>query len=231
MRRFWLLALALLLASAPVARAQDEAQAESTEDAAASEAPAETAPEEDASEPKPREFTDMPQVRLRILDKVRAESRTYDLDVGHTVAYANLRLRPRSCRSSSPLDDPEDAAFLQIWEVLPDGKSAWVFSGWMFGSSPSLSAMDHAVYDVTVLDCRDPNAESQQQTVDEAPADTGETAPEDAAAGFDAVLDNALADEAAADTSAETAVDTEAEAQPESTNETPASDSATDNRE
>ena len=29
-----------------------------------------------------------------------------------------------------------------------------VFSGWMFASSPALSALEHAVYDVWVLDCR-----------------------------------------------------------------------------
>lgn len=124
---------------------------------------------EEPAEPKPREYEDMPQVRLRILDKVRAESRTYDLNVGRTVAYANIRIRPRACRTSSPLDDPEDAAFLQIWEVKPDGASAWIFSGWMFASSPSLSAMDHPVYDVTVLDCKNPLSELQSQSKEQTP--------------------------------------------------------------
>lgn len=114
-----------------------------------------------------REFEDAPILRLRILDKVRAASRTYELAVDKTVAYSNLRIRPRACRKSSPLNEPESAAFLQIWEVKPDGTSAWVFSGWMFASSPSLSAMDHAVYDVTVLECKsdqDPNANSDEST-------------------------------------------------------------------
>jgi hypothetical protein len=29
-----------------------------------------------------------------------------------------------------------------------------VFTGWMFASSPSVSAMEHPVYDVWVIDCR-----------------------------------------------------------------------------
>lgn len=126
-------------------------------------------------EPKLPEYEDQPQVELRILDKVRAESRTYVLNVGRTVAYANIRIRPRACRKSSPLDAPENAAFLQIWEVKPDGVSAWIFSGWMFASSPSLSAMDHPVYDVTVLDCKDPakasQSDSKETTDEEAPAE------------------------------------------------------------
>ncbi|MFT5180431.1 MAG: hypothetical protein ACI8S3_000304, partial [Alphaproteobacteria bacterium] len=28
-----------------------------------------------------------------------------------------------------------------------------LFSGWMFASSPALSALEHAVYDVWVVDC------------------------------------------------------------------------------
>jgi hypothetical protein len=135
---------------------------------AVSSVPASTGQETSSPEPtenilKKKEYTAMPQVRIRILDKVRAVSRTYDLDVDHTVAYANLRIRPRTCRKSSPLDDPENAAFLQIWEVDAAKKSSWVFSGWMFSSTPSLSAMDHPVYDVTVLACIDPKASSQAE--------------------------------------------------------------------
>ena len=32
-------------------------------------------------------------------------------------------------------------------------QSRWIFSGWMFASSPALSAMNHPVYDVWVIDC------------------------------------------------------------------------------
>ncbi|MEE9208857.1 MAG: DUF2155 domain-containing protein, partial [Kiloniellales bacterium] len=36
----------------------------------------------------------------------------------------------------------------------PDSPSIQVFSGWMFASSPAVSAMEHPVYDVWVIDCR-----------------------------------------------------------------------------
>lgn len=124
---------------------------------------------------KTREFEDAPTMRLRILDKVRASSRTYELNVGKTVAYANLRIRPRACRKSSPLDEPESAAFLQIWEIKPDGTSAWSFSGWMFASSPSLSAMDHPVYDVTVIECKLPPAPNPEPETQETPESSSET--------------------------------------------------------
>jgi|GEM_PF-1172426 len=165
-------------------------------------------------EPKPPEYEDQPQVELRILDKVRAESRTYILNVGRTVAYANIRIRPRACRRSSPLDAPEDAAFLQIWEVKPDGVSAWIFSGWMFASSPSLSAMDHPVYDVSVLDCKDPVKDAQSEAKTSESSEI--TAPETQASG----------EEVAPETPAE-----EPAADAESTNETPVEDNAASSSE
>lgn len=35
-----------------------------------------------------------------------------------------------------------------------------IFSGWMFASSPALSALEHPVYDVWVIDCKTENVES-----------------------------------------------------------------------
>ncbi len=127
-----------------------------------------------------REFEDMPQVRVRILDKITGRTRTYDLEVGRTVAYSALRIRPKSCRKTSPLEEQESAAFLQIWEVKPDESTSWVFSGWMFGSSPSLSAMDHPVYDVWIIDCINPSTPAQSedadQTEEEATPENGDEA-------------------------------------------------------
>ena len=38
-------------------------------------------------------------------------------------------------------------------ETYFDKEEIKIFSGWMFSSSPSISALDHAVYDVWVIDC------------------------------------------------------------------------------
>lgn len=97
---------------------------------------------------------DYPIVKLQALDKSTARTVTFEAKVGTTIEYGSLFIKIQACRKAEPLDPPESAAFLQIWEVpLHADKSEWVFSGWMFASSPALSAMDHAVYDVWVLDC------------------------------------------------------------------------------
>jgi len=37
-----------------------------------------------------------------------------------------------------------------------DGDEETLFSGWMFASRPAVSALDHGVYDVWVIDCKIP---------------------------------------------------------------------------
>lgn len=98
-------------------------------------------------------FEDFPKVTVRILDKITADTKTFDLEIGKTVAYGALRIRPMTCKKSPPIEEPESVSFLQIWEKMHEGNDQWVFSGWMFESSPSLSAMEHPIYDVWVIDC------------------------------------------------------------------------------
>lgn len=100
------------------------------------------------------DMIDYPIVKMQALDKSTARTVTFEAKVGTTVEYGSLFIKVQACRKSDPLEKPESAAFLQIWEVpINSEKSEWAFSGWMFASSPALSAMDHAVYDVWVLDC------------------------------------------------------------------------------
>lgn len=102
-----------------------------------------------------RDMTAYPRVKLQSLDKATARTMTFEARVGSTLKFGPLYIKVQTCKKSSPIDQPESAAFLQIWEAGEDGKSQWVFSGWMFASSPALSSMNHPIYDVWVIDCLD----------------------------------------------------------------------------
>ena len=67
--------------------------------------------------------------------------------------FGTLSIEVAACRKAPPEDPPESAAFLKIVDAKPGEAKQRVFSGWMFASSPALSAMDHPVYDIWVIDC------------------------------------------------------------------------------
>lgn len=92
---------------------------------------------------------------LRWLDKSTARVATVQVPVNQSVRIESVELIVRACVERPPVEPPESAAFLDIAEVRPGEPTAEVFRGWMFASSPALSAMEHPIYDVWVLDCID----------------------------------------------------------------------------
>lgn len=93
---------------------------------------------------------------LQALDKVTGRISTLETPVGESVAFGTLSIVPRACMKRPPEELPESAAFLEIDDEPPAGRLRRVFTGWMFASSPAVSAMEHPVFDVWVKDCTRP---------------------------------------------------------------------------
>ena len=89
---------------------------------------------------------------LRGLDKVSGQSTDMPLNVGEAVQFGRLEVRLGECRF--PEDDPESDAFAQLTITNMQDRKA-LFTGWMIASSPALSALDDARYDVWVVACND----------------------------------------------------------------------------
>ena len=103
-------------------------------------------------------------VELRALDKITARSTTFKAKVGQTLKFGDIFIKVRSCRKPPSVEKEESASFIQVWEKdKANDESQWVFSGWMFASSPALSAMDHPIYDVWVLSCTGANPEPEPE--------------------------------------------------------------------
>jgi hypothetical protein len=88
------------------------------------------------------------------LDKITARVSRFEARVGQPVSFGRLSILVRDCQKSAPEDRPENAAFIEIGETRPSEGKVRLFSGCMFSSSPALSALDHPVYDVNLLECK-----------------------------------------------------------------------------
>ena len=87
------------------------------------------------------------------LDKITARIQTFEVDVGKTHKFGVLDIFVERCVFSKPIFKPESLAFVKIKDNS-DRLSEVKFSGWMFASSPALSALENPVYDVSILDCK-----------------------------------------------------------------------------
>ncbi len=96
-------------------------------------------------------------VTLQGLNKITTKVSTIDVKKNEIVKFGNLEISLLACWKAPSDEDPENKALLRIWEQVPGEERKEIFHGWMFSSSPSISALEHAVYDVTVIECANKN--------------------------------------------------------------------------
>ncbi len=90
---------------------------------------------------------------LQGLNKITARTSEIKATIGSIANFGNLEITLHDCQKSLPSERTDAKALLEIWEKkLPSGKDK-IFLGWMFMSSPSLSTLEHPVYDITVQGC------------------------------------------------------------------------------
>ena len=92
---------------------------------------------------------------MQALDKITARISTLSAPVGEAQQFGTLEVTVQRCAFHPPEETPENAAFVVIRDLGydPSVAPAEVFSGWMFSSSPAISALEHPVYDITLLAC------------------------------------------------------------------------------
>ena len=95
-----------------------------------------------------------PVAVLNGLDKITGRIISFEVSVDETVQFGALQITPRVCYSRPPTESPQTDAFMEVDEVTLDNQYRRIFSGWMFAASPGLHAIEHAVYDVWLTDCK-----------------------------------------------------------------------------
>ncbi|MBI2256880.1 MAG: DUF2155 domain-containing protein [Proteobacteria bacterium] len=114
-------------------------------------------------------------VVLRAMDKITARVSTITVPVGGSVKFGSLQITAKACDKHPPEETPEASAFLDVVEEKPGEAPQSRFDGWMFASSPALSALEHPVYDLWVLDCTNEAPKDAVQPSDAAPSDSNTT--------------------------------------------------------
>ena len=94
-------------------------------------------------------FTD-----IKILDKISSKNILLKLKNREETIYKDLLIKSMKCKNSEFDDNPEITAYIQVSDLTnKDKNNVFVFNGWMFSSSPSITPFDHPVYDIWLVSC------------------------------------------------------------------------------
>ena len=91
---------------------------------------------------------------IKILDKISSKNTLLRLKNGDLVSFKDLSIKSLKCKNSEFDDNPEITAYLQVIDFNnSNNDEVFVFNGWMFSSSPSITPFDHPVYDIWLVRC------------------------------------------------------------------------------
>ena len=93
-------------------------------------------------------------IEIKILDKVSSKNSLLKLKIGEEKKFKNILIKSLKCKNSEFDDNPEITAYIQVKDLTDkNNNEVFVFNGWMFSSSPSITPFDHPVYDVWLVNC------------------------------------------------------------------------------
>ncbi len=91
---------------------------------------------------------------LQGLNKVTAKTSELRIKVGSQIEFGKLVIKAKKCWRSPPDQRPENKILLEVLETDANGIKKVIFYGWMFSSSPSISGLEHPIYDITAIECK-----------------------------------------------------------------------------
>ncbi|MDA9573508.1 DUF2155 domain-containing protein [Rickettsiales bacterium] len=93
---------------------------------------------------------------LQLLDKSTATTKVVELSIDNEIKFGNIMIKLHKCWQAPLSQIPESKALIEVNEKNNNSYSKEVkniFLGWMFASSPSISSLQHPIYDITILKC------------------------------------------------------------------------------
>jgi hypothetical protein len=94
------------------------------------------------------------------LDKVTGRVSPLEIKMGQTVTFGALKVTAKACYTRPSTETPLTSAFIEVDELLLDGSSRRIFTGWTFAESPGIHAVEHPTFDVWLTSCKIPEADS-----------------------------------------------------------------------
>ena len=89
-------------------------------------------------------------VTLKILNKITANVEQVKIKLKENFEYDYLEIYAIDCYLSGKYEKTEKAVYLNIYNREIDEK---IFNGWMLKTLPSISSLEHPIYDIWIEDC------------------------------------------------------------------------------
>jgi len=92
---------------------------------------------------------------IRVLNKITTKSEEVKISKNKINQVGKLLITMAYCAESPSNLETENKAYLEVFEQLDNNEQTKIFAGWLFSSSPAISAVENPIYDIHLLRCLD----------------------------------------------------------------------------
>jgi hypothetical protein len=91
---------------------------------------------------------------LQVLNKITAKISNLEAPINEEIAFGRLKIITQKCWKAPPDQRPKNKILIKVLELDSKEEDKTIFHGWIFSSSPSISGLEHPIYDITAIECR-----------------------------------------------------------------------------
>ena len=99
---------------------------------------------------KDKDIDDILMAEISILNKITTNVDRVKIALKENYFYQELKIYAIDCYISGPYEKSEVGIYLNIHHLESNKR---IFNGWMIKTLPSISSMEHPIYDIWVEDC------------------------------------------------------------------------------
>ena len=93
-------------------------------------------------------------INLMGLDKITAKTSEIKIKIGEAKKFGLLEIKAVKCGTTISNNNSDQVAYIQIKDFTDNqSEKVFIFNGWTFSSTPSLTPIDHPIYDVWLISC------------------------------------------------------------------------------
>lgn len=93
------------------------------------------------------------KAELIVLNKITAKSVKKTFNLGEVQFFGNLSIEVHKCVKSTDPFNLNNLMLLTVFDNKIDDDNLSVFHGWLVSSNPSISTLEHPVYEVIAVNC------------------------------------------------------------------------------
>ena len=104
---------------------------------------------------------------MQAMDKVTGRVNKVTIPVKSKISFGDFSLVLRACKKRPAEETPENFAFIDVTDKSFGTEEYNIFRGWVLSSTPGISAIEHPIYDVWLLECVDSKVDETKLLSDE----------------------------------------------------------------